>query len=242
MPIGSPADGSNSETDSDPTIYFVPETLSQNKKKRRKKPHVVIPQTPLYQPSSSSESASGTDSEVNSMKKTRYFEEDYSDSERNPPLIRLSQANIMSTDIDTGSQEEDNDIPLPFVRSSHASIEETLGMSNDGRCDSSDTNSVKIPSAQPDKYDCENIQDNSTPDSNTCSTSDVTTDASGQFKIPFCPSPSPSPILQQPDNFQPEFGTVSDDLSQDGLKTSTPKESVDGTYSLVAKSMKLSTL
>ena len=171
---------------------------------------------------------------MNFKKKTRVVldDDEVSDSERNPPLIRLSQANMTCTDTETQQDEEDPNIP--FFNWANTNFQhETDDISY-----SSDATSIKIPNAQPVKYGYPaNVQEEpTTTDKDDEVMTDSTTDSSGQFKKPLSPSPIPKATSsgneqvqqhEQPNNFP---------------MTSTPKESVDGAYSLVSRSMKLSTL
>ena len=231
----------------------MPETQSQGKKRPRhkKRPGIIIPQTPATESSSTESNLEGEDEEtavhVKETKKVRFkmsCSESNSESDTNPPLIRLSQANIMVTD------DSECDQPT-FIRSSNTDSERTGT--------SSELSSVEIPNAQLSKYSIEQTSSDNVDadiDDDDEETPLPSTEESSKPKVMLSPinvpkkqtrideylSPAPTPPAPPADLGAPNPAA---DGECSATLTSTPKEpqkSIDGAYSLVMNEPRLSTL
>ena len=177
-----------------------------------------------------------------------------SDSELNPPLIRLSQPNAMRMASDNTTLEEyDDEVDIPFVRRSSlidsaTSNIETVNSSDtesipepQNLIQTSETESIDIPNAQAMKYSIQTENRNkqqTTTDEKLLTTQTKTSDSSN--------SEIPSPIEKVGEMNQQFPGIDSTEKDEEGATaqpmTSTPKESINGAYSLVSKTLRLSNL
>ena len=219
--------------------FFVPSTSSQKRRRqKRKRLALIIPQTPSSPSSSSSECNDSATVETlpKTTKKVRFKMPSSSDSDANPEFVQLSQANILHMESDSNSTA--NESGVFFLRRSVYD-----GRSDNKIVSSSDTDSVEIPNAQLMKYtqpevhtpsDHLNDEDTSTPPHTQSEPSPIPKE-NYMDAFPGSPMPTPTPPISQ----DPNLNSLQ---HSDQPLTSTPKESVDGAYSLVANNLKLSTL
>ena len=100
------------DTDTDPTIYFVSDTCSCPKRKKRKRPNDIVPKTQFLPTNSESKSTSAQNSATNQHIL-------HADSDGDPPLINVSHHRW--TDEETIYDEEFDMDNIPFVRHSQPS-------------------------------------------------------------------------------------------------------------------------
>ena len=139
--IHSSQDPLASGTDSDNTIYFVPDTCSHRKRKKRPRPNVVFHETQFSQTNSDTDSTQTHTSAQYAEKR-----ESHADSDGDPPLIPVSH-HMCSDDEAIGQDEIDID-NLPFVRLSQRSV----SSNKKGSDDVYTSESVDVPNAQLEKY------------------------------------------------------------------------------------------
>ena len=222
-------------SDFDSTVYFVPASSSPCRRKRkRKRPGIVIPETQVSNDSatdgSTAADCSDTVQEGNAQsakpKKHVRFKSPSSDSDEAPPeYIQRSQQVIrkpIPCIVDT-SDSDANEIP---------NVEEKRNEPLSIIVDTSDSDCVKIPNAQPCKYSPEKCDADETSQGNDEQSSQENEFSSIPNEDVGIIDPTPVP----PDDFsQPQ-------RDDGGPSASTPKESTAGIYSLVRNQQSLSTL
>ena len=207
-------------SDSENTIYFVPDTCSRRKRRKKPRLNVVVPETQFLQTSSN------TDTLHPSPQLTEKFDS-HADSDGDPPLIAVSH-HISSNDEAMGQDEIDID-NLPFVRLSQRSVSYNKKLSDDVYT----SESVDVPNAQVEKYQ-EKI--------------DLVTRTIKNEASPFTKYNAEQPVINIPSSSSTQHdshGTVpksTETQPHPEASTGLRKESTEGTYSLVAHNMKLSQL
>ena len=220
----------SSGTDTNPTIYFVADTSSRRKRKKRLRPNTIIEETQFSQMTTHPQSPSTSQNRNAS----------HIDSDGDPPLINVTHH--IQTEDET-AYDDDFDIDnLTFIRHSQPSattcqMPEIIGKNV---YEESSSESVKVPNTQREKYHLPTDTTLSSTHNNYSSSIPNDQNCSGQLN----------------ENFIQHFPqTVFDDThlhrtyqedeeyenkSQPTQPTSSkPKKSTNGTYSLVAHNIKL---
>ena len=223
----------SSGTDTDPTIYFVLDTCSRRKCKKRLRPNTIIEETQFSQTKIHPQSPLTSQNHMPS----------HVDSDGDPPLINVTYH--MQTEEET-AYDDDFDIDnLPFVCHSQPSATscQMPEIMRKNRYEQSSSESVKAPNAQCEKYNLPTDMTSLSTHNNESSSIPNDQNSSGQLHQKFIQH-FPQTVLddthlhrnceedeEYENKFQPTQPT-----------SSTPKKSTEGTYSLVAHNMKLSNL
>ena len=142
-----------------------------------------------------------------------------SDNDKNPPLLRLSQ-HVSTTTIPSSN----DDAPIELLRCSSSG--KSFAPNDAHISDSSDTNSVDIPNAQQDKY---NPNEHVLDTNNSCINSSETIDINNGNN-------SEEVLMEY------RFSATQETSSQMSEHMNLPKLSTNGSYLLVANSLRLSTV
>ena len=236
-------------------IFFVPSTPTQKRRAKRLRPAILVPETQPSSASSSSTELSDNDYVHKETVNSTVNNDSNSDSDVNPPLIRLSQANAMRMTSDNTTQEEyDEGAELPFVRRTSGidtvtSNNESVNSSDTESIpepqvpiESSDTESIDIPNAQAMKYsiNTEKGKETETTNDDRVLTTETKTSDTSNVEIP---STIEKVSGDENEQLQRSFATQHYGGGATAQPvTSTPKESVDGAYSLVSRTLRLSNL